>query len=503
MRNVLKEDLYIIKKKYGEKMMHLCRSLFPTILETSGLLSNLILSHFESSHQLYDDIVKENAIDLFRDYIYGLLTADTMIKLDINKSPFELLDEAGYILYECKTEEDVQSFRKYYKPFEELCTFGDKRIERCHVFFAVKKNVDKIRREDFLNPKRQDEYGTSVISIQFTRGKTNILSIKNRYNDAVRDPDSTFYNNLDNIIPGLMESFYREYKFNYISYDNKFKLNNYVQTIDGKFYKYNYKINDIYYCPNNVIIENNRIVSKYKEMEKYIVADYFIIDLVNKRIELYDNKVRDCFHTTFNDIKKINIIKEKNNGNKTIEVFYDDNKCATIVVDSRNRIVGYHNEYLTEINNVFLYYNQVLEAINVPNIIMIGNGFLRNNTKLKSFKALKLLNVGNEFLRSNTDGLTTLITPLLEKIGNSFLYYNNSVSELDLSRVTQVGNGFMYLNRVMVRLIMSSLASVGSNFLPHNDTLNEVILSREIVDKINNSRIKELLSGRVGGVYKR
>ena len=35
-------DLKLIKKHYGEKMMHLCRELFPTILERNGLLFKLL-----------------------------------------------------------------------------------------------------------------------------------------------------------------------------------------------------------------------------------------------------------------------------------------------------------------------------------------------------------------------------------------------------------------------------------------------------------------------------
>ena len=38
--------------------------------------------------------------------------------------------------------------------------------------------MDEIKREDFTEPMRQDKYGTSVISIQFTRGDINTLSIK-------------------------------------------------------------------------------------------------------------------------------------------------------------------------------------------------------------------------------------------------------------------------------------------------------------------------------------
>ena len=54
---------------------------------------------------------------------------------------------------------------------------------------------------------RQDEYGTSVISIQFDRDDTHTLSIKNRYNHKVEKPDATFSNNLNNIVAGLTKSF--------------------------------------------------------------------------------------------------------------------------------------------------------------------------------------------------------------------------------------------------------------------------------------------------------
>ena len=56
----MNEDLKIIKKKYGEKMARFCRELFPTLLETEGLLSILMLKHFEPSHDLYVDIMEQN-----------------------------------------------------------------------------------------------------------------------------------------------------------------------------------------------------------------------------------------------------------------------------------------------------------------------------------------------------------------------------------------------------------------------------------------------------------
>ena len=59
-----KSDLDIIKKKYGENMMHLCRKLFPTILEEDGLLSTLLLTYFMPSRFLYDDIVNMVSLEI-------------------------------------------------------------------------------------------------------------------------------------------------------------------------------------------------------------------------------------------------------------------------------------------------------------------------------------------------------------------------------------------------------------------------------------------------------
>ena len=200
----MSSDLIKIKDKYGEKMMHLCRKLFSTILEDEGKLFKLINSHFAYSKYLYDDIVNNMLEDNFKNYIYSLYADNMETNLFIdNRSPYELMNCAGYNLYECKCEEDIQFFKKYFDPREFLCTFRGYRLRKCYVFFAVRNNVDEIKREDFINPYRQDLYGTSVISIQFSRGDINTLSIKNRYNHTVNNPDATYSNNLDNIIPGL------------------------------------------------------------------------------------------------------------------------------------------------------------------------------------------------------------------------------------------------------------------------------------------------------------
>lgn len=64
----MNEDLKIIKNKYGEKMMHLCRDLFPTILEHPSVLSTIMLEHFEPTRSLYEDLINNEAAEGFKNY---------------------------------------------------------------------------------------------------------------------------------------------------------------------------------------------------------------------------------------------------------------------------------------------------------------------------------------------------------------------------------------------------------------------------------------------------
>ena len=143
-------ELRKIKRKYGENMARLCRSLFPTILENPGLLYDLLVSHFDTSRCLYDDIIDGGLINSFRGYMYSLAgIKDDIIEQSagVIKTPTELLDDAGYILYECHNLDELNEFKKFYAKGEELCTFkdGQDRLDRCFVFFAVKKDVDNIK----------------------------------------------------------------------------------------------------------------------------------------------------------------------------------------------------------------------------------------------------------------------------------------------------------------------------------------------------------------------
>ena len=292
------DELQKIKDKYGEQMMHFCRKEFPTILETPDLLFSILFSRFDYNKELYNDLKNSNLLGDFREYIFSEAHFESS-QVETDKTPQELLKEAGYILYECKTKKDIDFFKKYFAKKESICTFRTNRLETSYVFFAVKENVKDIKRENFPNPKRQDEYGTSVISIQFYRGNVNSVKITNRYNHTVDNPDATFSNNLDNIIPGLTYAFEKQYGFKIDRYGEKrLIIPGYVQSSNLRFYRYNHKAGSTFFCPNNKIIFNSSEIKDYKEKERFLFADAYIFDLqrkkliaCNKEIEK-DNKLR-------------------------------------------------------------------------------------------------------------------------------------------------------------------------------------------------------------------
>ena len=513
----MNRDLKIIKKKYGEEMMHLCRELFPILLETEGLLPTVLMHSFKESHSIAQDIKNSGLEDDFKNYIYSFVDVEQNHKLSSDYTPEELLEEVGYLLYECHTEEEIQSFKKYYAPGEELCTFHGGRLERCHVFFAVKENVEEIKRENFKTPERQDEYGTSVISIQFTRDSSHVLSIKNRYNHSVCCPDSTFGNNLDNIIPGLTDSFAQYYGMKQSHYQSEFELPGYVKAKDGKFYGYNYEIDNVYYCENNIIIDNFEV--KEYPKERYIIFDYFILDLQTKKIEVYE-WVYDSFPGTIGEIERVEIKKQSNG--KLIEIYEKGSEEPILLgLDQYNRSISLvHNhvqhipgEFLAyndtieriELSNVttigdnFLYYNselreiklpevtrigssclfrnKILEKIELPNVVQIEDDFLFGNKKLRSIELPKVKIIGHRFLFDN-EMLQSIELPMLCYIGNSFLYKNRMLEDIKLPNVIEIGRKFLEQNRVIEKVELPNLIKVGDDFLAYNKKLRSIELPK-------------------------
>ena len=416
------DDLKKIKKDYGENMSHMCRELFPTILEKPGLLYHIISTHFSKSRYLYDDIINDSKKYEFKNFTYFLYDEiiDFKKKQKDNRTVREILSEKGYTLYECKTNEDIRKFKKYYKSGEALCTFRDSnRINNHYIFFIVKNNADEIKREIFQNPKREDEYSTSVLDLQFDKGTRQRVSIKSRYNHTVANPDATYSNNLENIAEGLTEAFEREYGFNIGNeYKVDFELDHYVLARDNKYYKYNFEINNIHYCPNNIIIDDGKVIDKYLDKSRYIVIDYFIMDKQEKNITLYDSSSNDSFIDGLDNIINIEVINEDKD--KNIKIIQTGGRKVIIKVDNLGRIIKYENNYLKECGENFLCDNNTLQELNLPELQNCGDYFLCYNNTLQELNLPKLQNCGDNFLYKNNT-LQELYLPELQSYGEDFV----------------------------------------------------------------------------------
>lgn len=498
MNNELKQ----IKKIYGEEMMHLARR-FPTLLEKEGTFLEILKEHLAPTHTLASEVVKYDLFKEFKDWIYSYSNADNIELSSTDKNPFELMNLAGYDLFECKTEKDIQSFKKYYKDSELICTiYNGHRLDRCYVFFAVKKNVDEIKREDFKRPRREDLYGTSVISIQFDKGNYNVVSIKNRYNHSVKNPDSTFSNNLENIIPGLTKSFEKYLNFDIIqneTYADEFLLLNlqYVKGDDSKYYRYNTIVDTTCYCENNIIIKDGKVITTYSEnKERYIVMDKYILDLENKTISLLDNE-QDSFIDSIDEIGKIKKIEVlKNKGNRDIFIYYEDDKKIKITINRNNAIVGYENKYVTHINENFLDYNQVLTDISLPNVETINSSFLFFNRDMKTINLPNVKIIGNNFLAYN-QVIDSVYTPNVKIIGSNFLRGNKMLKEVFMPYVTDIGEDFLSSNEILEDVHMTSVKKIDDSFLDSARNIKKIVMPsvKEIGNDflISANNVKELI----------
>ena len=353
------------------------------------------------------------------------------------------------------------------------------RLNRCVVFFAVRKDVDDIKREDFKKPEREDKYGTSVMSIQFTKNGLCTVSIKNRYNHTVNNPDATYGNDLDRISEGLTQSFNDLLTERGLDLNNsniqKLPLDNYIVANDGKFYKFNMEMNGIYYCPGNVIIDQGEV--KHLEPEKEELIDYFILDKKTKTLRLYDQTLsKDSFIDCFDDVDKMQIEKDKETNTRVITAYpKGDKKPITIRLDINNQIVGYHNENVTEVGDHFLTYGEGLKDLYMPNLQNVGDWFLTNNEHLDKIDLQKLVKAGNHFIGGN-NRMAYVNLPSLVEVGNAFLDNNNEIKSLVLQNLIRVGDGFLNNNMPLSDFQAPKLEEVGNNFLKQNARLRQLTL---------------------------
>ena len=413
--------------------------------------------------------------------------AKTKSEIFVDKNPLELLSDAGYDAFVADTLEKQNSIKKYFRAGEELCTFGDPhRFENYYVIHAVKRGADKIKPS--ANPERQDEYGTSVISIQIAK-TGGFISIKNRYNHTVNDPDATFSNYPDFIIPGLTNSL-RQF-FN-VDFDvTESLLPNGFCSINGQIFNFNYRIwgrlpgttesgyygyGDGFYFYGDNVIKLNR---DYEIMlENYVLnlregtLKDLLIDESTGTAEWEQQWYQKRDETRIlleRFFKGKNIKVTINPENKHEKIISADGVWVAKVVDGKMIELNLPN--ITEVGDDFLNDAGHLKKLYMPDLEKAGKMFLWSVYSITQVHLPKLKEVGYLFI-SDSGALSHIELPSLERCGDGFLEHNNSLTELYLPELQYAdGREFLPDNCVLRRLDLPKLKKIPEEFLLKNKVL--------------------------------
>ena len=492
----MSKDLKYIKKHYSEKLSHICRELFPTFLDTPGLLPQVLDKKFDKTASLGEALRTEEDRQNFKDFVYSLVDVEkAQPEMFGPKDAVELMAKAGYKLYpECQTEADIQSFRGYYhrstptpvynggtpeqRSGEEICTFNGGRLNSCRVWFAVKEGAEDLRRSDFTTPSRQDEYGTSVISIQFSKRGRQTLSIKNRYNHTVNCPDATFGNNLDNIIPGLTQAWAETFSMSLAqTEETPLSLPRFHLGSDGKYYSRNCQDrNGVVYCENNVIIDRGQTV---KLGTDYMLLDNNIFDLKNNRVMSYQTYKTEimgvepdpydytiphednAFISSLGEISKIEVAKGEGR-ERILSIKTAAGEDVRITIGRHNEILEVHDPNSTEIQSGYLSLSEYIRSFSAPQATAIGDNVICKASLLETIDISSVETIGNNFT-ANMTLLQKVDAPKLREMGNS-CFRNTLISELNIPNIEKMGYGcFSVLNsmNVLAREFMGAVKDDG------------------------------------------
>lgn len=430
-------DMYKkIKRQNGEKFAQTIRNYHDGLFEIEGI----------------DEIVRHAGRDArpLLPYLMGLLASNDDVAPLAPEDPFILLDRAGYDAFYADTLEKQNSIKPYFSKGELLCTFNDSaRYKNYHIVHAVKKEVGRISRGDFKGKeRREDVYGTSVISIQMLK-KGGFISIKNRYNHSVPACDNTFNSNPDNIIEGLSAAL--KDRFDVVFNEAKSALPDNFVIIDGRVFKYHAERNGIYYgdqawVKDGVIYEVNRSSGD-------ALFDYFLFDNKTKALSKVDPQIEDSFAEDFNRDYGANRGLYVQDGNLMLAdemLLGTQESCLTTLCLPALKTMGkgslsyarslkqFDTASLTSMDDQCLYNAPVLYQFSAPKLKTIGNACFHQVYVLPQFSAPALTTIGTHCF-STAYRLSRFEAPALSAIGANSFEYVTELREVNVPSLRTLG----------------------------------------------------------------
>ena len=374
--------------------------------------------------------------------------------------PFEeLLDRAGYTCCYADTLEKQNAIEKYFAEGEKLCTFADnERYQKYHIINVVRKDVDTIKREDFLVPCREDAYGTSVMSIQILK-TGGFVSIKNRYNHRVLNPDNTYFSNPDNIIEGLSASLQERFGVNFAS--RRVAVPDGYLLLDEGLFKCHREIDNVSFG-DGFFIEDGEVSFINKDYQ--ILCDTLLLDLKKGKFETEFRELKNASDILNKEIegKKLSVKVDKKRGVRSV---YTDNQLFMEVKDNSSKIT-YLNLPTTEHLPKCVFDHISLGTLNIPKLKTIEDccfgGGLEEIYAPKGVVVQGDLSVARQGLKKLPDFSDFVVE-------GSFFCYGNELTSLK-GAPQKVGNDFIcYSNKL--QSLQGTPKEIGGRFYCHRNEL--------------------------------
>ena len=443
MSNIRADTTYKkLKKRHGERFARAIRNHHSGLLEIPEL--DEILAH------------AGNHAEALLPYLMTLMPKDAENNNPepVIEDPFVLLARAGYDAFIADDFEKQNSISSYFQKGELLCTFNDRaRYQNYYIVHTVKKDVDRIIRQNFNGrEKREDAYGTSVISIQILKFG-GFISIKNRYNHSVPNPDHTFNSNPDNIIQGLSVALQKY--FNVDFYQSAEDLPDGYAMMNGRIFKYHDENNNIYYG-DQAWAENGVIHVADKSAGDALFGP-FIFDNKTKMLRKVDPHLNDSFADDFN---------KAYGGNRRLSVQGGHLLLDThiLIKTEESQITELDLPDLKEMSDNCILKAPSLTRFHAPSLTTMGDGCLNYAPLLKTFDAPVLTTMMDGCLYK-VYALQTIHIPTLTTMRGSCLHYAPALMTFDAPALTIMGEKCLNNVSMLSDFYAPALQSIGESCL--------------------------------------
>jgi GNAT superfamily N-acetyltransferase len=513
-----------LKKKFGETAAKAIRENIPFALDYPTEFAEFITKKIPVKEDIAF-VVKNLSQRL--DGLFRLESDKNIETVNVkNKTPEELSKEAGYVFHRPESENDILAFKKDFENGEVLCTYNDVegRMQGHFIFWLrrndaesvlpAKKVTQEYLKDDSegsvlwrgyldgkglkmadgsydlsnLTASRQDPYGTSSMSVQIGRRGGNI-SIKNRYNHTVNNPDATFGNDLNTIIDGLNDAVFGIEGVPKAGSQELSLPDNITSDTKGRFFKYDSELENIYVSQHGYVYDGEitLIDKSYQRM-----IDDYVFDSKRNAIQSVTMSMPIIKDITNINFEKNKITVDSKDGKFEFELVNGIlNKLESDAGIINSGFLRYNNTLesvslpnVRKINDDFLYLNKKIESISLPNVEYIGETFLRNNIILSSISLPKVKEIGRNFLYRNKE-LESISLPNIEDIGHYFLYSNENIKSILLPNVKKIADDFLYYNTKLRNISLPNVEEISGGFLSNNTSLKSISLPN--VEKIGNS----------------